>query len=189
MSSVQTFDVIVVGSGPGGSVAAKRCAETGFSTLLIEKKHLPRDKVCTGMVMGAWAHDLIRQQFGDIPEAVLVDPPVLAGHRLYVSGAEPQTLEWPTPLTWRRELDYWMAQLARAAGATMQEGWHVVRVTPDQGSLQVTTRKDGITKELKARFVIGADGGTSVVRKSLFPELKSPLFCADPRMLPRGTGP
>ncbi len=81
MSGRQIFDVIVVGGGPGGSVAAKRCAEAGFGTLLIEKKELPRDKVCTGMVMGAWAHDIIRQDFGDIPDAVLTDPPILTGWR------------------------------------------------------------------------------------------------------------
>ncbi|MGO9567184.1 MAG: NAD(P)/FAD-dependent oxidoreductase [Desulfomonilaceae bacterium] len=172
MSNVQTFDVIVVGGGPGGSVAAKLCAETGYTTLLIEKKKLPRDKVCTGMVMGDWAHDVIRQEFGEIPRAVLVDPPVLAGHKLHVSGAETQILEWPTPLTWRKDLDYWMVQHAKEAGATIREGSHVVRVTSERGILRVTTRQDGITEELQTRFVIGADGGTSAVRRSLFPELK-----------------
>jgi choline dehydrogenase-like flavoprotein len=45
-------DVLVVGAGPGGSAAAKYCAEAGLKTILIEKKKIPRDKVCTGMIMG-----------------------------------------------------------------------------------------------------------------------------------------
>jgi len=45
MKDSQSFDVIMVGAGPGGSVAAKRCAEKELNTLLIEKKQLPRDKV------------------------------------------------------------------------------------------------------------------------------------------------
>jgi flavin-dependent dehydrogenase len=61
------WDVVVVGTGPGGAVAAKRCVEMGFSTLLLEKRPLPRDKVCSGMIMGPWAFEIIASQFGAIP--------------------------------------------------------------------------------------------------------------------------
>jgi flavin-dependent dehydrogenase len=167
-----SFDVIVVGGGPGGAISAKRCAESGLSTLLIEKKALPRDKVCSGMVMGEWAHGIIRREFGEIPPHVLTDPPHLDGHRIYVAGAEAQTLEWHTPLAWRKDLDSWMVQGAATAGADVSEGSTVIRVTQDEGLCRVITRKDGISEELQARFVIGADGGTSVVRRSMFPKMK-----------------
>ena len=36
----ETFDVIVVGGGPGGYVAAIRAAQLGFKTAVVEKKHL-----------------------------------------------------------------------------------------------------------------------------------------------------
>lgn len=35
--SMSSFDVVVIGSGPGGYVAAIRCAQLGFSTAIIEK--------------------------------------------------------------------------------------------------------------------------------------------------------
>jgi flavin-dependent dehydrogenase len=167
-----SLDVIVVGGGPGGSVAAKRCAESGLSTLLIERKRLPRDKVCSGMVMGEWAHGIIRREFGEIPGAVLVDPPYLRGHRLYVAGAEPLALEWHTPLTWRKDLDYWLLQRARKSGAAIQEESRVVRVASEEGVCRVTVRRQGKMEEFRARFVIAADGGASEVRRSIFPELK-----------------
>ena len=172
MERSRSFDVIVVGGGPGGSAAAKRCADSGLSTLVVERKRLPRDKVCSGMVMGEWAHGIIRREFGEIPDAVLVDPPYLTGHRLYLAGAEPLELEWHTPLTWRKDLDYWLLQGARKSGATVQEGLRVVRVASEEGVCRVKVLREGNTEELRARFVIAADGGASEVRRSIFPDLK-----------------
>ena len=37
---VKKFDLVVVGGGPGGYVAAIRAAQLGFSTALIEREHL-----------------------------------------------------------------------------------------------------------------------------------------------------
>ena len=34
---MQSFDVVVIGSGPGGYVAAIRCAQLGMKTALVEK--------------------------------------------------------------------------------------------------------------------------------------------------------
>ena len=35
-----TFDVIVIGSGPGGYVTAIRAAQLGFKTAIVEREHL-----------------------------------------------------------------------------------------------------------------------------------------------------
>ena len=37
MSEESTFDVIVVGAGPGGYVCAIRCSQLGLKTALVEK--------------------------------------------------------------------------------------------------------------------------------------------------------
>jgi flavin-dependent dehydrogenase len=58
------IDVIVVGAGPGGSAAAKRCAEAGLETVMFEAKKLPRDKVCSGLIVGLAAQRLVREVFG-----------------------------------------------------------------------------------------------------------------------------
>src|SRR5690348_3828302 len=39
-------DAIVVGSGPGGAVAASVLASRGKSVLLVDRQAFPRDKVC-----------------------------------------------------------------------------------------------------------------------------------------------
>ena len=38
--SQNVFDVIVIGAGPGGYVAAIRCAQLGLKTAIIEREHM-----------------------------------------------------------------------------------------------------------------------------------------------------
>ena len=166
------YDVIVVGGGPGGSVAAKRCAQSGLKTLLLERKKLPRDKVCSGMVMGPWANDIIRLEFGTIPLEILVDPYQLSGHMMHVPGTQSQRIMCKTPLAWRKDLDFWMIEKARVGGVEIWEGAKVFEVSQKAGTCIVKVMQGKMPQEFKSRFVIGADGGASAVRKSLFPLLK-----------------
>ena len=172
MNDSQLFDVIVVGAGPGGAAAAKRCSDRGLKTVLIEKKKLPRDKVCSGMIMGQWALRIIQEEFGDIPPSVLTDPALLSGHRFHVGEAEAQTLKWPTALSWRKDLDFWMVQGAVKSGVILRDGVRVSGMKTENGNCRMILKKEGKTENLYARFVIGADGAASVVRRSIFPELK-----------------
>ncbi|MFX0073472.1 MAG: FAD-dependent oxidoreductase, partial [Candidatus Hermodarchaeota archaeon] len=60
-----SFDVVVVGAGPGGSVSAKVSAENGYKTLLLEKENITengRYKACGG----AMAWELVEEV--DYPE-------------------------------------------------------------------------------------------------------------------------
>ena len=165
------YDVIVVGGGPGGAVAAKKCVRRGLKTLLLERKKLPRDKVCSGMVMGPWAHEIIEQEFGPIPLDILVEPHRLSGHLLHLSGTPPQRILCNTPLAWRKNLDFWMVQTARTDGVEILDGVKVVQVDQTPEACTVATVQDQTPQKFKSRFIIGADGGASAVRRSLFPRL------------------
>lgn len=47
-ASRQEWDVLIIGAGPAGTVAAHQAARAGLKTLLVEKKVFPRYKVCGG---------------------------------------------------------------------------------------------------------------------------------------------
>lgn len=170
------WDVIVVGGGPAGAAAAKLCVEGGLSTLLLETRTLPRDKVCSGVLFSDTAQELTHEIFGDLPETVLVAPRYLRGQAVYVQGAERAVIEQRMPITWRRDLDFWMIQAARQQGAAVLDSMRAVGVSQaDDGCrVRVHNRRDGTAQDLRAKFVIGADGAKSAVRKSLFPDLKVP---------------
>lgn len=166
------WDVVVVGAGPGGSAAAKLCAEAGLQTLILEKKKLPREKVCSGILSGKTVMNLIREIFGELPETVLVDPFYLKGAIIHVNGAEPETIEERMPTAWRKDLDYWMTQKAKDQGAEVFDSAQVLKIEEESGTHKIVVQHEGREKSFDARFVIGADGAASSVRKVLYPGIK-----------------
>lgn len=171
-ASKMRFDVVVLGGGPGGASAAIHCAGAGLETLLLERRALPRDKVCSGMVMGRWAHEEIERGFGAVPSEILADPKVLAGHRIHVRGAAPVDLPWPTPIAWREDLDGWMLQRAVARGASVWDRAHVVSMEEERSGWRLGVSRQREEVAISARFLVGAEGASSPLRKALFPELR-----------------
>jgi flavin-dependent dehydrogenase len=165
-------DVVVIGAGPAGCAAAKRCAEGGLQTVLLEKEKLPREKVCSGMIIGPLAHALVRQEFGEIPDAVCSRPRRLDGYMFHSPDADDRirrTIDFSVPLAWRRNLDFWMSETARVRGVQVLPGARVTDVSETKNGVSVRLHAGSEPRELPARFAIGADGSGSAVRKSLFP--------------------
>jgi flavin-dependent dehydrogenase len=170
-TDLKKVDVVVVGAGPAGSAAGKRCAECGLETVIFERKELPRDKVCSGVIVGLTAQRLVKEEFGGIPKDVLADPYYYCGTIIHVPGVKPLSIESEMPVGWRRDIDFWLTQKARAAGAQVWDRCQIKRVEPGEDEITVTFFKDGEEFSVKASYVIGADGVRSLVRRMIFPEL------------------
>jgi flavin-dependent dehydrogenase len=168
----ERFEVVVVGGGPAGASAASHCAQAGLETLLLERKRLPRDKVCSGMIMGRWAHRAIEAAFGAIPEEILADPRYLVGHVIHVPGTAPVTFPWRTPIAWREDLDGWMIRRAVAQGASLWEHARVIGMEDDGARYRLKIVRSHQEVTVSARFVVGAEGASSPLRSALFPDLQ-----------------
>jgi len=156
------FDVAVIGAGPSGAVAAKTCTDKGLSTLLVEKETLPRDKPCGGWLTPSGLK-IIHENFGKMPENIIetqIEEIVflLPGRefRQPIKGAS----------VYRRFLDYWLAQEAEKAGAVLQKAT-LRSLLQKQNCVTLKLQRNNLQEEIRARYVVGADGVGSVVRASL----------------------
>ena len=155
------YDVIVVGAGPAGSMAALYAARSGASTALIDKRKLPRDKLCGGGV-NAW---VIRKL--SIPENIIErtmkQAQVVAGNKKL------PLVSWPNSLAWRMVLrdrfDYHLTKMAAEAGATLIDSTAIESAELDKkGTVCGVRAKNNI--HLRCSVVIGCDGVTSTIAKT-----------------------
>jgi geranylgeranyl reductase family protein len=168
-ASQVSYDVIVVGAGPAGSIAAHDCARAGLKTLLLEKFSLPRDKPCGGAVMYRGLHILK----GRVPKS-LVEQRVHGLRFLLSSGdsAEFRSEKMLGITVFRNRFDEFLARRAVGAGAELLEKARAVSVLLSRNGVAVQL-SDG--REFASQFVVGADGVNSTVARSvgLRPERKN----------------
>ncbi len=152
-----TYDVVVVGAGPAGSMAARAAAKKGARTLIIDRATFPRYKTCGGGLIGVTLDHLPAE----------LDVPVR--HRITAAsfslrGAGERWREAGGPflaLTDRTDLDAALLACAQQAGAASLLGTAVTDITSRDDHVELTTGDGPIT----ARYVVGADGSTSRIAR------------------------
>jgi geranylgeranyl reductase family protein len=154
-----TWDAIVVGAGPAGSVTAYRLATEGASVLLLDRARFPRDKPCGGGV----TLRALRQ----LP--VAIDPVVehsvdsMEFRLRYRSGYVRHSREPLILMTQRRRLDAYLAERAAEAGADFRDGQKVSEVTKTADGYAVAL---GDATE-SCRLLVGADGANGIVARAV----------------------
>jgi geranylgeranyl reductase family protein len=159
------YDVAVVGSGPGGSVAALVLARGGARVALVDKAAFPRDKAC-GDIVGPRGLQVLRDlgvkmpAGRDVGDILVVGP---TGRRVRLPCGEGLTYPGHGTAVARRDLDNLLHDKAVEEGATPIRD-RVEDPLWNEGRLDGYRLGGG--KELRADFVIGADGATSRVARS-----------------------
>jgi digeranylgeranylglycerophospholipid reductase len=149
----ERYDVIVVGAGPAGSVAARRLALRGWQVALLERSDYPgKDNVCGGMVSLPMV-----KEYGAFPDAV--EKTMSSELHVLPWGVIENATEQCT--VQRKVFDRLLAQRAIAAGAELMTGAQACAVQVDTGGqveVQVLWRASGHSSVLHGRGLILADG-------------------------------
>lgn len=177
---MQTYDVVIAGSGPSGSSCAKALKDEGLSAVVLEKENLPRYKTCSGVLMGQ-AQELVRAYFGvDAPDEVFCGNKYIEADDIREWKPERGYLPYVWELdkdgksfsrtyqnVWRNKFDKWLLD---QSGAEYHDGMRL-KGFDDSGSTvkvhaQAAARSNKPTI-LNCRYLVGADGNASTVRRLL----------------------
>ncbi len=151
--AARTWDVVVAGAGPAGSIAAWRLAAAGHRVLAIEKELFPRDKVCGDILLPDALRALERmdllgevQQSAFRPRVVSIFSP--SRHTFDVPG-------WFYTIK-RLHLDAMLARRAADCGAVVCHGRvEGIDVAPDG---MIGCSVSGADRPQRARIALIATG-------------------------------
>ena len=156
---MRTFDVIVIGGGPAGSVTAGCCARAGLSVALFEHCTFPRHKVCGDTINpGCWPvfeHLQVADSIRALPQHIIT-----AAQFTTPDGA---SLDVPihAHAIQRSQFDAVLLHHARQCGVTVFEG-EAAHILTASKEVQTST---GIYRARRA--LVGADGRNSIVAAKL----------------------
>jgi len=161
--SLKKWDVIVVGAGCAGSAAAKRAAEKGLKTILLEKARKPGEKNVSGTNLNTIAlmspdlHYILDAPFERELKALKIH---------YVLDDRTTSIEERygnnIALAIRRDVfDDWHAETAAKAGADLRKSTSVVDILKEDGKVAGMVTHEGET--IRGEVVIDAGGVNSIV--------------------------
>jgi menaquinone-9 beta-reductase len=168
------IDVLVVGAGPAGSLAAWSLASRGVRVMLVDRDPFPRHKLC-GDTLNPGAVALLKSlSLGESPveaalplAGMLVTGPHARVEARYGGGITGRAIE-------RRTFDEWLLARAMAAGAQFEDRVTVRHPIADSAShdpcvrgVKATLHASRREIEIAARLTLAADGRSSPIARAL----------------------
>jgi geranylgeranyl reductase family protein len=159
------FDVLVVGAGPAGSIAALVLARGGARVAVVDKATFPRDKAC-GDLVGPRGVQLLDDLELAVPGAIPIGDMIVvgpSGRRVRLPCAPGRSYPGHGLAVPRSSFDAGLHAAAVVAGATPVVGQAVDLLRGPNGIEGVALAGGA---RLRADVVIGADGATSRVAEA-----------------------
>lgn len=172
------FDVVIIGGGPVGKMAALMLGRQGHSVLLCERKEqpypLPRAVVADAEV--ARIFQRVGMPVDSMPDAVEPYDDLY----IWVNGSDEMLhqVDWRgiDPSGWHNTYFYnqpsverhLRSELAKQPGVVTRQGTTARLISQDEYGVQVELRStDGRVETARGRYAIGADGANSAVRAAI----------------------
>lgn len=187
-------EVIIAGAGPSGSVGAARLASMGIDVMICEA-----EETCAHDLRASTIHSVTLEMLDEIDAAEpLIDLGLKSPIYQWRDRRTNEYLEFDlteisdmTKFPFRLQCEqHFMSKLLTERLPTMNNadvrfGTKLIRAEQDADGVTATLLKDGVESQVRAKFLIGADGSHSVVRKQIGVEFSG--FTYDEKFLSLST--
>ncbi|KPA92457.1 MULTISPECIES: NAD(P)/FAD-dependent oxidoreductase [Pseudomonas] len=178
MTEMERREVLVIGAGPSGAIAAALLKRNGHDVLIVERQHFPRFSI---------GESLLSHCLDFVEEAGMLDAVNAAGFQLkngaafawgerYSAFDFGKTFSNGKPTTFqvqRADFDKLLADQAALQGVEIRYGEEIVGADFERPQPQLQVRReDGSEYRLEARFVLDASGYGRVLPRLL--DLEAP---------------
>ncbi|MDE8345574.1 MAG: geranylgeranyl diphosphate reductase [Acidocella sp.] len=165
----QHFDVVVVGGGPAGAIAAARLAKAGRRVALLDKAG--RVKPCGGAVPPRLIRDF------NIPDHLIVAH--ARGAKIFAPSGRAEAMpindDGYVGMVDRDVFDEYLRVRAADAGAVRVTGAYL-NISRDSGGTHVHYKTGATETSMTTRLIIGADGAVSAVARQEVREAAHPHY-------------
>ena len=158
LSLMKSYDVVIVGAGPGSLKAAEFLAKNNKSVVVLEKGKIIGKKVCAGGIT------LKNFKFG-LPKSIMEREFKRIIIHTPLQSVEIEQDEPIVYTTSRIALGQYMATEAKKAGAEIMRESPVKKI--DENTVTIYNSKNNEEEKFRFRHLIGGDGSASVVRQHL----------------------
>ncbi len=161
------YDVAVIGGGPAGATFATELSASAADTkiLLIDGGSAGHIKVCGGL-LAPDAQKVLAKMNITLPNSVLADPQIFAVETVDLVSRCVRFYQRHYLNMDREAFDKWL--LSNVPCTVDVVGGMCVDAKKKDGVFVLTVRNGGGTATYRARALIGADGGGSLVRRKFF---------------------
>ena len=166
------YDIAIIGAGPAGATLA-RLLDRKFSVVVIDNKTFSGEgfhKPCGGL-LALDAQKAISRLNLTLPKDVLVDPQIFAV-RTYDkrTGMIRHYQRFYINLD-RNKFDRWLISLI-PKNVDLYQDSQCTRIEKRDGNYFLELSVHGERKNISAKYLVGADGANSIVRRYLYPKKK-----------------